>query len=85
VDTCSPSDSVYRRVVDTLATLGIPGSSRMSRVVLLRKRQLVGQRFRCEGGQAVWLIDKNTIDFFDGDGNLLTTVTLGEAGDQKAA
>ena len=56
----------------------------MSRTLLLCDRHFVGQRFRCEGFQAVWLAGKSEIEFYDQAGGLLKTVRLEET-EKKAA
>jgi hypothetical protein len=51
----------------------------MTRAVLLKDRFFVGQRFRCEGFQAVWMAGGSVVEFYDEAGELLKTVNLKEA------
>ena len=65
----------------TFAELGATGP--MSRTLMLRDRQFVGQRFRCEDFQAVLLAGGGVVEFYDQAGVLLKTVSLEET-DKKA-
>ncbi len=66
----------------TFAESGATGP--IVRTILLRDRQFVGQRFRCEGFQAVLLAGKGEIEFYDEAGELLKTVRSEET-EKKAA
>jgi hypothetical protein len=66
----------------TFAELGATGP--MIRTVLLRDRHFAGQKFRCEGFQAVLPVGSVEIAFYDEGGNLLKTVSL-EEGEKKIA
>ena len=68
----------------TFLELGATDPASMTRAVLLKDRFFVGQRFRCEGFQAVWMAGGNTVEFYDKTGELLKTVCLEEA-DKKIA
>jgi hypothetical protein len=84
VTTANQSDSAYKLVVDTLSELGISLSG-ISRVFLLRDRRLVGQRFLCDGAQALWMTDNRSIDFYNPDGELIKTVAFDPPDEQEAA
>ena len=69
----------------TFAELGATDPALMTRTILLKDRFLVGQRFRCEGFQAIWMAGGNTVEFYDEAGELLRTVNLEEAAKKIAA
>ena len=69
----------------TFAELGATDPASMTRTVLLKDRFLVGQRFRCEGFQAVWMAGGNTVEFYDEAGELLKTVELQSTVEKMAA
>ena len=56
----------------------------MSRTLLLCDREFIGQRFRCEGFQAVLLAGGGVVEFYNQAGVLLKTISLEET-DKKAA
>jgi hypothetical protein len=66
--------SLHELPAKTFAELGATGP--MVRTILLRDRQFAGQRFRCEGMQAVLPAGGNEIEFFDEAGVLLKTVSI---------
>ena len=70
-------------LAQTFAELGATGS--VVRTLLLHDRQFVGQKFRCGGFQAVLLVDKDEIEFYDEAGVLLKTVRLEETEKKSAA
>ena len=76
-------DSFQAVLAKTFAELGASGP--VVRTILLRDRYLVGQKFRCEGVQAVLLTGGNEIAFYDEAGTLLKTVRLEETGKREAA
>ena len=67
----------------TFAELG--ATSPVIRTVLLKDRYLVGQRFRCEGFQAVLLAGGSVVEFYDEGGTLMKTVALEATEEKKAA
>jgi hypothetical protein len=78
-------DAVYELAVTGFAELGASDPKRISRSFLLQKMCYAGQRYRCEGWQAVWLVDENSIDFYDAAGNPVKTLNLVTEMDRKAA
>ena len=75
-------DLISQLLAQTFSELGATGS--VVRSFLLRDRQYVGQRFRCDGFQAVLLAGGGEISFYDEGGTLLRTVRL-EDTDKKSA
>ena len=57
----------------------------MVRTFLLCDREFIGQRFRCEGFQAVLLAGSGVVEFYDQAGKLLKTVSLKETDKKSAA
>ena len=72
-------------LVQTFAELGATDPASMTRTVLLKDRFFVGQRFWCEGFQAVWLAGGSVVDIYDETGELLKTVALQSTVEKKAA
>ena len=57
----------------------------LHRTILVQKGYYVGQKFRYEGGYAVWLADSSDIKVHDEHGMLLKSVCLNTTGAEKAA
>ena len=55
------------------------------RSILIQDRYAVGQRFCCDGFQAVQLAASNEIAFYDQEGTLLATTSFGETKKNIAA
>ena len=72
-------------LVQTFAELGATDPASTTRTVLLKDRYFVGQRFRCEGFQAVWLAGGSVVEFYDETGELLKTVEFQSTVEKKAA
>ncbi len=70
-------------LVNTFAELGVAGP--MTRTFLLRDREFVGQRFRCERLQAVMLAGEKEITFYDETGRMVKSVSLQETEEKRAA
>jgi hypothetical protein len=77
--------TVYELVVNGFADLGISDPRSVSRSFLLRDLLYAGQLFRCEGWQAVWLFDRDAVEFYDAAGNLTKALTLVLEAAKKAA
>ncbi len=69
MDAGASPDLISQLLEQTFAELGATGP--MVRTILLRDRQFVGQKFRCEGFQAVLLAGEKEIEFHDQAGVLL--------------
>ena len=76
MDDRAQSDSRYQFVVRILAELGVADVASLRRTVLIKDRQCVGHRYRCSGGQAVWWIARNLVEFFGPGGQLLKTIQV---------
>lgn len=79
------ADLVYQLVAQGFADLGASGPRCINRSSILTTMLYVGQAFRCEGFQAVWLIDSNSVEFPDAAGTPVETVTLAVEPLRKAA
>ena len=82
MDAGATADLLNQLLARTFAELGATGS--VVRTFLLHDRQFIGQKFRCEGFQAVLPAGKDEIEFYDHAGELLKTVRLEET-DKKVA
>jgi hypothetical protein len=69
-------EAVYALTSAGFAELGLPDPNRLHRTFLLRDMQYAGQRFDCDGWQAIWLLGSDSIDFYDEEGNLVKTLPL---------
>jgi hypothetical protein len=79
-------EAMYQIVVQGFADLGASNPQCVSRSILLRNMFYVGQVFRCEGWRAVWMIDGNSVEFYDTAGTLAKSASLaGETVNRKAA
>jgi hypothetical protein len=76
MDGRAQSDSRYQFVVRILTELGIADAASLTRTVLIQDRQCVGHRYRCSGGQAVWWIVRNLVEFFGPDGRPLKVIQV---------
>jgi hypothetical protein len=83
MDAGATPDLLNELLEKTFAELGATGS--VVRTFLLHDRQYVSQGFRCGGFRAVLLIGKKEIEFYDGAGVLLRTVSLEETEKKSAA
>jgi hypothetical protein len=79
------TEAVYELVVRGFAELGASDPRCMSRSLLLRDLCYAGQAFRCEGWRAVWLIDGDSVEFYDATGNQVKTLSLAAEAARKAA
>lgn len=69
-------EAVYALTSEGFAELGISDPNRVHRTFLLRDMQYAGQRFDCDGWQAVWLLGGHSVDFYDEEGRLVKTLPL---------
>jgi len=69
-------EAVYALTSAGFAELGISDPNRFHRTFLLRDMQYAGQRFHCDGWQAVWLLGGHSIDFYDEEGRLVKTLPV---------
>ena len=77
------ADLLNQLLLKTFAELGANGP--MIRIILLKDRFFIGQRFQCEGLQTVLLAGGNEIEFHDQTGELLKTVSLEDTEKKIAA
>lgn len=79
------ADFLQQLMAMVFAELGASEPKCISRSFLLRNMHYAGQAFRCEGWQAVWLTDANSVEFFDAAGKLVRSVGLATELAKKAA
>jgi hypothetical protein len=79
------ADVIYELVVQGFTELGASDPRCLSHSFLLRDMLYAGQVFRCESWQAVWLLDGETVKFYDAAGNLVKTLTVVAEVARKAA
>ena len=72
-----PSTSFQELVTATMTELGMPAPANFFHTMLIRDNYFVGHKFRYDGGHAILRADGNTMEFYDGQGELLKTVALG--------
>lgn len=76
-----PTASIHEIVSGTLAKLGFPAPVTAIQTMLMKDGYFIGHKLRYDGGHAIYLAGGNTIEFYDEQGELLTTVPLeGAAG-----
>ena len=78
-------DAVYELVVRGFTDLGASDPRCISRSFLLRDACYAGQAWRCEGRQAIWLLDSNSVEFEDAAANRVKTLSLVPQATGKAA
>jgi hypothetical protein len=79
------ADAVYELAVRGFTGLGAANPQCISRSILLRDLCYAGQRYWCEGWQAVWLIDEDSVEFHDAAGKPVKTLALVTEVARKAA
>ena len=69
---------VRRLVIETLLELGATGPSLfgLEETALIDDGRYMAQSYRIDGFMAMWLIDIGIVQFYDNEGNMLTTVNL---------
>ncbi len=70
------SESISDLVPATLSQLGLPVPSDVIHTMLIRDCRFVGYKLSYDGGYAVWESGGNTLEFYNQEGKLLTTVAL---------
>ena len=65
--------------------LGASNPHSISRSHLLREGHYAGQRFSCDGFRAVWWLGGDAVEFYDGSGSFLRSLSLAGALGRKAA
>jgi hypothetical protein len=61
-------------IASIFAKLGV--NHPWAETILLRDRHYVGRKFRAGGYQVVWWIEKNVVEVFDQDGQIVETIGL---------
>ena len=69
--------SIHDLVAATLAELGLPGPTNFIQTMLMRDGYFVGHKLRYDGGCAILWAASDAIEFYDEQGKLLKTVTVG--------
>ena len=85
MDAGAMPDFLYQLLAKTFAELGATEPASIIRTLLLKDRYFAGQKFRCEGIQAVMLVGRDEIEFYDEGGTLMKTISVETQSQQKAA
>ena len=67
-------DQFSQFIASIFAKLGI--SEPWAETILLVDRRYVGRKFRAGGVQIVWWIEKNVVEVFDQDGQVVESIGL---------
>ena len=67
-------DQFSQFIASIFAKQGI--SERWAETILLVDRRYVGRKFRAGGIQIVWWIEKNVVEVFDQDGQVVESIDL---------
>jgi hypothetical protein len=82
----NPSRSLRDVVAGILSEeLGLAGHGELIRTLALREGHLVAEKFRYDGGYAIWSVGGRMVEFYDDDGNLVKCVPLVRAAKSDAA
>ncbi len=76
---------LHQAIAAGFSEMGMPDLVCRSTTYLIRDGQCVGQRFLCDGIQAVWLIAENVVHFYDENGRMLRSVEVEAARREEAA
>ena len=68
--------SIHDFVKNTLPTMGIPTPASLACTLLLQEGRLFAQKYRYEGGYAIWLAGSRAVEFYGEDGTLLKSVAV---------
>ncbi len=74
----------HSAIQDVLREMGLDPAA-LSRTLLIRDGHFVGIKFLFDGGYAVQLAAKNSVEVYDDAGTLLKTVALEESDKKDAA
>jgi hypothetical protein len=78
--------AIHDTIAATLAEMGLCSTpTALLRTVLIGGGYFAGEKYRFDGGCAVWLAERNVIEVYDDDGKLLKTITLGRLEGGEAA
>jgi hypothetical protein len=82
----NPSRSLRDVVARILSEeLGFAGPGQLIRTLALREGHPVAEKFRHEGGYAIWSVGGPLIEFYDQDGKLVKCVPLARPAKTEAA
>ena len=76
---------LHEAIAAGLSELGMSDLPCRTTTFLVRDGHCVGQRFLFDGVQAVWLIAENVVQFYDGNGRMLTSMEVGAAEQDEPA
>jgi hypothetical protein len=77
--------SIQDRVIKILTGMRIDLSAGMIRTILLRDGCLVGEKYRHDGGCAIWLARENVVEVYDSAGQLVKAIAVGIGENGRAA
>jgi hypothetical protein len=79
------TEAVSELVVKGFTDLGASSPQSTSRSLLLREGHYAGQRFSCDGFQAVWWLGGDAVEFYDASGRLLKSLNFAVTSGRAAA
>ena len=68
------TDQFSQLITSVFSELGV--NSPFIETILLRDRFYVGRKFRAGGFQVIWWVEKNLVEVFDEDGQVVKTIGL---------
>jgi hypothetical protein len=80
-----PALSVEDLVLKAISAAGMPPPVSMIRTILLQDRFFLGEKYRFDGGMAIWLAKQQTVEVYDDLGQLVRTAPGQLAGQEKVA
>jgi hypothetical protein len=85
MDNGTEAAPLHQTIAAALSELGLPEQPCRSTSFLVQDGYCTGQRFRFDEIEAIWLIAEKVVQFYDENGRLLKSVSVGTVEDRKAA
>jgi hypothetical protein len=79
------TEAIRSLILRTLDELGRGTAQPTGETLLTLAGYYVGREFRFAGVRAVWMASQGEIKFYDDEGGLLRSVSIGRTADSKAA
>ena len=85
MDNSATLEQIEQALQAGLSELGMPDLASHRTTLLIQVGYYVGRRFTFDGVQAVWLTAEKVVRFYDDNGQVLKSVAVETAQEQKAA